>query len=396
MRILYLTFYFEPDIGPGPFRNTALVNELARQLSPHDSIHVITTLPNRYHSYRPTAFEREVSGGSGCPVTIERIRIPAHKSGFLDQIRSFYSYFQSARQHTATLPYDIVVASSSRLFTAFLGAKLARRQHIPLFLDIRDLFREGILGVLKTPFFRLPLDPILQLVERYTFNSASHINLVSEGFQAYFKSFTKPTYSYYTNAIDDIFLTMPASSPQIDQVKRAKTLLYAGNIGDGQDLHNIIPQAARQLGNDYKFLVIGDGGGRKKLEEVICKEEVKNVELRFPTNRQDLLVEYQKADYLFAHLSSLETCKHVLPSKLFEYGATDKPIVAGVTGYAAAFIDQYLPNTLLFEPGDVASLVNLLRTTPYRTEVRTDFVQQFQRQTICEAMAQLIRDTAKK
>ncbi|GAB3709969.1 glycosyltransferase family 4 protein [Spirosoma flavus] len=390
MRILYLTFYFEPDIGPGPFRNTALVHELARQLSSDDSIHVITTFPNRYSSYKPNAFDQEIRQERGCPITIKRIRISSHKSGFLDQIRSFYGYFRAVCELTRQQSYDLVVASSSRLFTAFLGANLARRREIPLFLDIRDVFREAILGVIKNPLIRLPLNPLLRLVERYTFNSANHINLVSEGFRSYFQSFSKATYSYYPNAIDDLFLTLPASHSEPAEPYKPKTLLYAGNIGDGQGLHNIIPEAARQLGTAYQFVVIGDGGARQKLEEAIQKERLTNVHIRQPTSRQLLLAEYQKADYLFVHLNNLETCKRVLPSKLFEYGATDKPILAGVTGYAASFVNQHIPNSLLFKPGDVASLVGQLRSTPYRTEFRPEFIRRFQRRTICEAMAQLI------
>ncbi|MBD2704793.1 glycosyltransferase family 4 protein [Spirosoma sp. BT702] len=393
MKILYLTFYFEPDIGPGPFRNTALVHELARQLSPNDSIHVITTFPNRYDSYKPGAFDQEIRQDRGCPITIKRIRISNHKSGFLDQIRSFYGYFRSVHQLTYQQPYDLVVASSSRLFTAFLAAILSKRGQIPLFLDIRDVFREAILGVIKNPLIRLPLNPLLRLVERYTFNSASHINLVSEGFRSYFRAFSKATYSYYPNAIDDMFLALPASRSESAEIYRPKTLLYAGNIGDGQGLHTIIPQAARQLGTAYQFVIIGDGGARQKLEEAIRKERLTNVHIRQPTSRQLLLDEYQKADYLFVHLNNLETCKRVLPSKLFEYGATDKPILAGVTGYAASFMNQHIPNSLLFKPGDVASLVCQLRNTPYRTEFRPEFIRRFQRRTICEAMAQLIRVT---
>ena len=47
MKILYLTFYFEPDLCAGSFRNTPLVAELARQLGPYGSVHVVTTQPNR-------------------------------------------------------------------------------------------------------------------------------------------------------------------------------------------------------------------------------------------------------------------------------------------------------------------------------------------------------------
>lgn len=407
MRILYLTFYFEPDLCAGSFRNTALVDELARQLGADDTLHVVTTQPNRYASFRQTAPDREertVDGG--CRVVVERVAVPAHDSGLRDQVRSFTAYFRAAHRLTKNHRYDLVVASSSRLFTSFLGARLARRGfarrgRIPLFLDIRDLFRETILELLdqrrNEPFggarqlVRWGLQPILRAVERYTFGYATHINLVSKGFQSYFGAFPRATYSYFTNGIDDEFLAMP-TSPAGDTAS-PRTLLYAGNVGEGQGLHRIIPQAARQLGEGYRFLVIGDGGAKAKLEWAIRLAGVTNVELRPPVGRQELLTAYQKADYLFVHLNDWEALKRVLPSKLFEYGATDKPIVAGVAGVAAQFVGEHLDNHIVFRPGDADDLVRQLRQIPYRTQVRTDFIDQFNRRTIMEAMARQIRWT---
>lgn len=390
MTILYLTFYFEPDLCPGSFRSTALVTELARQLSPADHIHVVTTQPNRYRSFRLTAPEHEQRGGpDDCPVVIDRVPVPPHASGFIDQIRSFIAYYWAAYRLTKGHEYDLVVASSSRLFTAFLGARLTRKRSVSLFLDIRDLFRETILEMLKRSALTLVLKPVLWTVERYTFGYATHINLVSEGFRSYFNSFPQATYSYFTNGIDDEFLGFTSPDRRTGEAT-VRTILYAGNIGEGQGLHKIIPQAARQLGEGYHFVVIGDGGARTKLEKTIQEAGITNVELRDPVSRNELIWAYQQADYLFVHLNDLKALNRVLPSKLFEYGATDKPIIAGVAGYAAGFVRQHLVNSILFDPGDVDEFVTQLRQTPYRTQKRTEFVAQFGRRTIMQQLARQI------
>ena len=385
MTILYLTFYFKPDLGPGAFRNTSLVRELAEQLTVHDSIHVITTQPNRYDSYKPAAASAEEWRGEGASVTIHRVDVPTHKSGLTGQVKAFWVYFRAVLRLTQTRQYTSVFASSSRLFTAFLGARLARRQSIPLSLDIRDLFREAILDVLNRPMLGLVLNPFLQVVERYAFGYASHINLISEGFRDYFRPYKQATYSFFTNGIDDAFLHFPVSKPIASG--SVKTILYAGNIGEGQRLDTIIPETARQLGSGYCFVVIGDGSARLKLEAQIRLLNLTNVTIRPPVNRQALLTEYQRADYLFLHLSNVPACQRVLPSKLFEYGATDKPILAGVTGYAASFVRENLPNALVFSPGDSDSLVSQISETPYQTRFRTAFVRQFQRAVINQDMA---------
>ncbi|MBC3786088.1 glycosyltransferase family 4 protein [Spirosoma utsteinense] len=393
MKILYLTYYFEPDLCAGSFRNTAIVTELARQLETGGVVQVVTTQPNRYQSFSQAAAAHQKQGN----VLIDRVAVPAHASGMIDQIRSFLTYYRAVQRLTKNQSYDLVVASSSRLFTAFLGARLARKRRVALFLDIRDLFRETILEILRNRWFTkllavLGLNPFLWFVEQYTFGYAAHINLVSEGFRSYFKRFPQATYSYYTNGIDEEFRAIPPSKNLIGPAS-VKTILYAGNIGEGQGLHTIIPQAARQLGKGYRFVVIGDGGAIHKLKSAIEEEGVDTVELRAPISRRALAGAYQEADYLFVHLNDLAALTRVLPSKLFDYGATDKPIIAGVAGYAADFVRIHLPNSLVFAPGDVVDLVAQLRTTTYRTQVRSRFRAQFQRQVLVSALASQIRQT---
>ncbi|MBK9632019.1 MAG: hypothetical protein IPO62_13300 [Saprospiraceae bacterium] len=48
-RILYLSYYFEPDLGAGSFRNSSLVQKLQNQIQNDEEIYVIASTPNRYH-----------------------------------------------------------------------------------------------------------------------------------------------------------------------------------------------------------------------------------------------------------------------------------------------------------------------------------------------------------
>lgn len=388
MIVLLLTYYFEPDLSAGSFRNTPLAYELARQLGDAGQVHVVTTQPNRYQSFRAEAKPSEQRGN----LRIDRVSVPEHASGFTDQIKSYVHFYRQALALTREQRYDVIVASSSRLFSGFLGAYLARQRRVPLVLDIRDLFRENILELLKNPVVKLGLGPALKLVEQYTFSSASHINMVSKGFDDYFLPYQQATYSYFTNGIDDHFLNFPPTPTRPAQAVR--TILYAGNIGEGQGLEKIIPAAARQLGSGYRFVVIGDGGTKAKLEKAVVEQGLTNVQVRPPVNRTTLLEDYQQADYLFMHLNDLKAFERCIPSKLFEYAATDKPVIAGVAGHAAQFVRQHVPNSLVFAPGDVMAFVQQLRATPYRTEARAAFIERFRRQTIIHSLACQILKTA--
>lgn len=384
-KILYLTFYFEPDLCAGSFRNTPLVKELAKQSKTKAKIDVITTLPNRYNSFAVEAPEYEEQEN----YTVRRIIIPQHKSGMQDQIFSFKTYYQQVQKLTENKKYDLIVASSSRLFTAYLGYKIAKKNKVSLYLDIRDLFYDNMKEILSPGVIKTLALPFIKWIEKQTFNYATHINLNSKGFKPNFKAYSKANYSYFPNGIDELFIE--ASKKSVTKNNDGiKSIVYAGNIGEGQGLHKIIPGTAAKLHDRYEFLIIGDGGAKYLLEKEIKKQQLTNVTLRNPIKRDELLKVYADADYLFVHLNDYEAFKKVLPSKLFELATYRKPIIAGVGGYAAQFIKENIENTILFEPCNIDELVKLLESTAYQQIERTAFIKKYKRSSISHEMAKTI------
>jgi hypothetical protein len=84
------------------------------------------------------------------------------------------------------------------------------------------------------------------------------------------------------------------------------------------------------------------------------------------------------------HLNDYKAFERVLPSKLFEYGATNLPMLAGVNGYARKFVEENISNSYVFDPCDSASLINWLQSYSYQVEERKEFVENFQRRNICK------------
>ncbi|MDN7134547.1 glycosyltransferase family 4 protein [Pseudidiomarina terrestris] len=378
MKLLVLSFYYAPDLCAGSFRCTALVDALRA----YDiEIEVVTTLPNRYASFSAEAPAFEESE----QVKIHRVALPEHASGMADQSKAFRAFYNAARKLTAPGDYDAVVATSSRLFTAFLGARIARQKRIPLYLDIRDIFVDTLNDVLPKKITWAAL-PVLNQIERYTFNSATRINLVSPGFADYFKTrYPRVDYQWFTNGIDNEFLEVaPSVSRRLESSGRVK-VLYAGNIGEGQGLHRIIPTLAKRMHDSAEFKIIGAGGRLAELE-VAC-EGLDNVELLPPVGRKDLIEAYQSADVLFLHLNDYEAFKKVLPSKIFEYAALGKPVWAGVGGYAAEFLRENVENSGVFEPGNAESAVASFGDLRLEEVPRSDFVSKFARTAIMRDMA---------
>jgi len=391
MKILFLTYYFEPDLCAGSFRNTPLFKELLNQLTENDFVHVVTTQPHRYKSFQIKGKEIE----TGKNFRIDRIKIPLHKSGFSEQIKSFYVFYRRTLQLVKKQDYDLVYASSSKLFTAFLGRRIAAKKSLPLYLDIRDIFVDTMKDLFKNKkYIQYPFEWCFKRIEYYTFSKATHINLVSEGFRVYFEKYRHPSYSYYTNGIDDLFLNK-SDSKKKHEFKNRKIIVYAGNIGQGQGLEKIIPQAARLLSDQFVFKIIGDGGTKALLESKLRESGVTNVELYAPVSRNKLMEYYREADYLFLHLNDYDAFKKVLPSKIFEYAVFNKPIIAGVGGYARQFILKNMNDCILFTPTDVSAMVTQLRGYRIHDIDRSVFVEKFARKNIMMRMAENIIQTGK-
>ena len=382
MKLLVLSFYYQPDLSAGSFRTTALVKALLDKLPADAHIELITTLPNRYSSFSSEAPELEEHPR----LTIRRIALPAHKSGMVDQAKAFLVYAKQVRNIARGKHYDLVYATSSRLMTATLGAVIARSKKIPLYLDIRDIFVDTIKDVLSGKMVRF-IKPFLSLLERFTIKSARKVNLVSAGFLPYFKArYPDQDYSLFTNGIDDEFLNLSVVNTENNQ-NRILDVVYAGNIGEGQGLHNIIPQMAKRLEGKLRFKVIGDGGRLTSLKDAINASKCNNVDLLNPVKRDELINIYQSADILFLHLNDYDAFRKVLPSKLFEYAALGKPIWAGIAGYAAEFVTEHIENASVFAPCNVDAAVEALQRLEISMTPRAAFIDRFSRANIMRDMA---------
>ncbi len=378
-RIVYLTFYFKPDLCAGSFRNSPLAVELSKQASLENAfIDLYTTLPNRYSTFKAEAPEYEELDN----LRIHRIKLTKHKSGMIDQVLSFIKFYWEVRKMNRDKKADLVFASSSRLFTAFLGYKIAKQSNAALFLDVRDIFVDTMSDVLKPSIFKPVIISCLKLIENKTFNYANHINLISEGFKAYFSKFKNKSFSFFSNGIDDEFLKTDNSSNQIKN-DNTRLIVYAGNIGEGQGLDKIVPQTAKTLGKEFTFLIHGDGGAKNKLQKELDNLKVENVILKPPVSRVELKSIYNTADYLFLHLNNYSAFKKVLPSKIFEYATYPKTILAGVSGYSADFIKKEVTNSLVFDPCDVNSLVSFLKNDTSLNQIdRMVFKNKYKRSSI--------------
>jgi len=395
MKILILSFYYPPDLNPGSFRTDALVQALRQQYGSDLEITVVASTPNRYLTHKAEEFQ--APGVDQGPDHLIRLPIKAHKSGLFDQALAYRSFFFGAQRACRGQQWDLVYATSSRLMTGFTGARIARRAGAPFVLDIRDLFVDTMGDLLRGSILRLTLT-VFRLIERYTFATATKVSTVSEAFIPYLRErgVTGPI-EFFPNGIDSLFLDepdLPPTAPQGQPTASPKRLVYVGNIGDGQGLDRILPEAAAAVHGKWEFHLVGYGGAITKLKARITELGVTNIVFHDPVPRTEVPAFYRDADALFLHLNAIPAFERVIPSKIFEYGAGDKPVIAGVAGYPARFIATNLPDVHLFDPCDVQALAKILSNPlpSVSRESRRGFITRFRREAIMGRLASWITE----
>ena len=112
MRILVLSFYYPPDIGPGPLRAKSLVRALKRQ-DRTVIIDVMTTMPNRYRSVNIDAQEFEENDKIGQINTLSN-----SVSYKIDENNFFTFKTRRNRKINLTEYYDLVYEYKNDCLTA--------------------------------------------------------------------------------------------------------------------------------------------------------------------------------------------------------------------------------------------------------------------------------------
>ena len=118
---------------------------------------------------------------------------------------------------------------------------------------------------------------------------------------------------------------------------------------------------------------------------------IDNIKILPPVSRTKLIHYDKNADILFLHLNNIPAFRRLLPSKIFEYAALGKPIVAGLSGYSAKFMKDNLPYANIFNSGDIeGACLSILKvsTLSVPDNVIVDFIQHYSRESIMDKMAE--------
>ncbi len=338
-------------------------------------------------------------------IDVIRIKIPQHNNIFIKQLFSFATFFFKSIQISLKKrrDFEAVFTTSSRFGTSFLGFVISKLLNKKLALDIRDIFSDSLKSLsFSKKLIGKFLIVIIKKLEALTFRNAQWINFVSPGFLTYDHLNKKKLKTHiFTNGIDDIFVKNRLNN-KINWSKKIKlplTITYAGNIGYGQGLEKTVPFIANYFKEKINIKLIGDGSSIDLIKHQINKNNITNVKIIKPVNRRELLKYYNKSDVLFLQLNDSKVFEKVIPSKIFDYGSFDKPLLAGVKGTARDFLKKHLPLSFIFDIDDLESATDEINKIVNFDLNKIDndiFTKNFQRKTIMDELVLSLYSEFKK
>ena len=363
MHILFLSHYFVPENNAPAARVHGMAKEWARL---GHRVTVLTGAPNVpagvvYEGYRNRLYQEEWIEG------IRTARVWTYLAANRGRVRrglNFLSYMAAAGAAGSALRprADVVIATSPQFFAGWAGVPVSRAHGAPLVLEIRDIWPDSItaVGALKEGRVVRALEGL----ERALYDAADHIVAVGEGYRQNMirKGVPAAKIDVVTNGVDaDLFTPRPADTALRERLGFAPhtfVVTFAGTIGMASGL-DVALGAARRLKvqgrDDVAFLLIGDGAVRAELEEQARAQGLDNVVFTGLVARAELPGYLASSDACLVHFRKQELFSTILPSKLFEDAAMEKPILLGFEGDARALLGE-ADCGLAFEPDNDAEL----------------------------------------
>ncbi len=336
MKILVVSQCFYPE--------TFRINELCFNLANEGhNITVLTGYPNYpegfiYPEYKDKKIKRENING----VDVIRVNMSERKTGSARLFLNYVTFALSAGFKTFSLPkdYDAVFVFQTSPVTQILPAWLYKKRcKKPLVVNCLDIWPDVVkVRGLKEGTF---IFNAIKKMSSWLYNRADLIVNTSPGFAKYLNTVCKvepgkmlclPSFA------EDFYLVFGNKAANDGRLH----LLFAGNIGQAQNLDAIVNAAALLSEDMRKQLMIdilGDGSYLEELKGLVEQNSLADCFTfhgRKPST--ELRDYYELADGYLLTLEGNSPLSLTIPAKLQGYMGAGKPILAAINGGAADVI----------------------------------------------------------
>lgn len=362
MRILLINQAFVSPDEPGHTRHF----EMARFLRKHGHELVIVASDLNYQTGQRTVTRR----GIFAEQWIEGVRVlrayiyPALHRSYVWRVVSFISFmFSSIWTALRVKEVDLVMGTTPPIFQAVSAWFVAVLRRKPFLLEVRDLWPEfGVsMGVLKNKI----VIALARALEKFLYARATHILVNSPAYKEYMVgkgvSEEKITFIAYGTDVDMFNPNVDGSSVRAELGVQDKFLvLYAGALGQANDIDTILRAARRLNGQDkIRFVLFGDGKERPRLQDEAERMKLSNVIFAGVRAKKDMPRVVAAADVCLAILQNIPMFRMTYPNKVFDYMAAGRATVLVIDGITRHLIEASNGGVFV-QPGDDEMLANTI------------------------------------
>lgn len=340
MRIAIVSQYYPPE-------NDYLVSSLAKYLAGKGhQVRVLTGYPN-YPLGRVFEGYKQRWRGYERDGRISICRVPLYTDHSQRPIRRILNYLSfglssaSARRFVAGA--DVIYVYATQL-TAALGPWLWRLiGGAPYVLHVQDLWPDSITGSsLLAPgrgsrLMASILTPWIASVYRRAemvvgIAPTMVATLVDRGVP---KDKVRMVFNW---AAEESSLDAPA-------VRRTRAqgdtrVLYAGNVGDMQDLETAVEAAHRAADAGVRLTILGDGVALPRVRSLAERLGSSNIEFQPPVPSHEVGNAYRGTDFALVSLKDLPAFRGTIPSKLQAALSYGVPVISTVQGDVRALVEE--------------------------------------------------------
>lgn len=259
---------------------------------------------------------------------------------------------------------NVVIANSPPLFaTAMVAMRthLTPRRRPRLILWVQDIYS---LGLAETGEGNAWVRLITRSVERWTMRAADTVVVIHPTFADYVTNDLGVAESRlvvsrnWTHLPPSTEVDQAAAKARLSWLRQPFLVVHTGNMGAKQALENVVDAArlADQRSAQVQFILVGEGGERKALEEY--GRGVSRLTFVDPLNDEDYRLALGAADVLLVN-EKAGVSAMAMPSKLTAYFDAGRPVVAatdigGITASEVMAADA----GLVVQAGDPAALLD--------------------------------------
>jgi colanic acid biosynthesis glycosyl transferase WcaI len=357
VKILIVTQYFWPE----NFRINDLTNELVNR---GHSVTVLTGIPNYPAGRVFEAYQQDPKAfGHYLGAAVWRVPMLTRGQGSVRLSLNYLSFVVGAclcgPWKLRGQPVDaIFVFEPSPVTVGLPAVMLGRIKHAPVVFWALDLWPETLdaVGVVRSPRV---LGWVGYLV-KFIYERCTLVLGQSRGFFGSIAKYCSDTQKirYFPSWAEEVFNEpdlLPA--PEVQAREGVFNVLFAGNIGEAQDLPAVLAAAEILRHNaEIRWLIVGDGRRFDWLQNEVARLGLRGSVLllgRFPVERMPSF--YAHADALLVSLKKDPVFSLTIPGKVQSYLMAGVPLIGMLDGEGAQVITDANAG-LVCAAGDAAGL----------------------------------------